>query len=112
MEVIFAVMLLIAALLLGISVPFSFLVSVLFLIVSKGYDPSFLLPYGYAQLNTIVLLALPLFILAGNIMNEGGIGDKLIGFVNLFAGRMRGGLGVVTDDSGLTMIYCKWNIKP
>ena len=96
MEVIIAVFILVACLLLGVAVPFSFLASVVFLIVTRGYDPSFLLPYGYAQMNSIVIMAVPLFILAGNIMNEGKIGDKLINFVNLFAGRLKGGLGVVT----------------
>ena len=82
-------------LLIGFPVPFAFLGTVVYLVYSLGYDPSFLLPFGYAQLNTIVLLALPLFVISGNIMNEGRIGDKIIDFVNLFAGRIKGGLGVV-----------------
>ena len=43
-----------------------------------------------------VLLAIPLFIIAGGIINKGHIGDKLVELIDLFVGRMKGGLGVVT----------------
>lgn len=38
------------------------------------------------------LLAVPLFILAGNIMNTGGIAKRLINFAQLFVGRLPGNL--------------------
>jgi len=38
------------------------------------------------------LLAVPLFILAGNIMNNGGIARRLINFAQLLAGRLPGSL--------------------
>ncbi len=38
------------------------------------------------------LLAIPLFILAGNIMNNGGIAKRLINFAKLFVGRIPGSL--------------------
>ena len=38
------------------------------------------------------LLAVPLFILAGNIMNKGGIAIKLINFAKIFTGRIPGSL--------------------
>ena len=38
------------------------------------------------------LLAIPLFILAGNIMNNGGIAKRLIAFAQLFVGRISGNL--------------------
>lgn len=38
------------------------------------------------------LLAIPLFILAGNIMNNGGIAKRLIAFAQLFVGRIPGNL--------------------
>lgn len=38
------------------------------------------------------LLAVPLFILAGNIMNNGGIARRLINFAKLFCGRIPGSL--------------------
>lgn len=91
-----ALLILVLTLLLGVPVPFAFFASVIFLIFTQGYDPSFLLPYGYSKMSTTVLLAIPLFILAGGIMEKGKIGEKLIGLVELFVGSIKGGLGVVT----------------
>ena len=36
------------------------------------------------------LLAVPLFILAGNIMNNGGIAKRLVNFAQLFVGKLPG----------------------
>jgi tripartite ATP-independent transporter DctM subunit len=46
-------------------------------------------------LNVFVLLAVPFFVLAGDIMAAGGIADKLINFANALVGWMRGGLAMV-----------------
>lgn len=40
------------------------------------------------------LLAIPLFILAGNLMNNGGIAKKLINFAKIFVGRLPGSLAL------------------
>ena len=47
------------------------------------------------------LLALPFFILAGEIMNRCGITDRLIQFVNYLVGRVRGGLAQANIYSSL-----------
>src|SRR5574344_1875646 len=46
-------------------------------------------------LDSFALLAIPFFILAGNIMNRGGIALRLIDFAKLVVGRLPGGLAVV-----------------
>lgn len=46
-------------------------------------------------LNSFSLLAIPFFILAGEIMNEGGISRRLINLANVIIGRVRGGLAMV-----------------
>lgn len=46
-------------------------------------------------LDVFVLLAVPFFVLAGDIMAAGGIADKLINFANALVGWMRGGLAMV-----------------
>ena len=92
----FALLVLVIALILGVPVPFAFFASVFFLVLTQGYDPSFLLPYGYSKMSNTILLAIPLFILAGGIMEKGKIGEKLVGLVELFVGSIKGGLGVVT----------------
>ena len=55
--------------------------------------------WGFNQLSTPVLLAVPLFVFAGTLMSVSGIAGSLLKFVNLFVGRVRGGLGVVASVS-------------
>ncbi len=43
-------------------------------------------------LNSFTFLAVPFFILAGQIMGEGGISDRLVRFADTLVGRVRGGL--------------------
>ncbi len=49
----------------------------------------------FSGLNLYALIALPLFILMGLLMNATGITSRLIDFSLLFVGRLRGGLGLV-----------------
>lgn len=46
--------------------------------------------------SNLSLIAVPFFMLAGNIMNNGGISRRLINFCRLIFGRLPGGLGIVT----------------
>lgn len=55
--------------------------------------------WGFGQLSNPVLLAIPLFVLAGTIMSESGIAASLLRLVSIFVGRIRGGLGVVATVS-------------
>ena len=93
------IVILVVLLIAGVPVLFCFVASLVFLVVVGGYDPSFLLPYGFYKMSSIVLLALPLFILAGNLMGEGGISRPLIDLAESFIGRVRGKLGTVSAMS-------------
>jgi len=55
--------------------------------------------WGYTQLANPVLLCIPLFVFAGTLMSESGIAASLLRFVNVFVGRIRGGLGCVAAIS-------------
>ena len=46
-------------------------------------------------LDSFALLAIPFFILAGNLMNSGGIAKRLIDFAKVLVGRLPGGLAFV-----------------
>ncbi|WP_274426294.1 TRAP transporter large permease [Chelativorans sp. YIM 93263] len=48
----------------------------------------------YAGIDVFVLLSIPGFILAGNLMNHGGITERIIRLANALVGWMRGGLGL------------------
>ena len=49
----------------------------------------------FAGMNSYAMIALPLFVTMGLLMNAGGITTRLIDFSLLFVGRLRGGLGAV-----------------
>lgn len=49
----------------------------------------------YSGMDSYLMIALPLFILMGLLMNQGGLTRRLIDFCMLFVGRLRGGLGLV-----------------
>ncbi|MBN2553096.1 MAG: TRAP transporter large permease [Spirochaetales bacterium] len=49
----------------------------------------------FAGMNSYAMIALPLFVAMGLLMNAGGITTRLIDFSLLFVGRLRGGLGAV-----------------
>ena len=74
-------------------------------------------------LNSFTILAVPLFLLAGNLMNKCGVTDRLFGFARTLVGWMPGGLGhvnvvasvifagmsgtAIADASGLGLIEIK-----
>ncbi|GGK38367.1 TRAP transporter large permease [Salinarimonas ramus] len=49
----------------------------------------------FSQLDVFAFLAMPLFILAGDLMNRGGLAKALIDFSMALVGRLKGGLGHV-----------------
>lgn len=84
------------SLMIGMAVPFAFAVSMLYISLNAGIDLTGLLPSGHMRMNTLVLLAIPLFIMAGAIMEKGRIAAPLVDLADMFVGRVRGGLSAST----------------
>jgi tripartite ATP-independent transporter DctM subunit len=86
-----------------ISVPIAFslgISSIIYLLIAD--IPLSIVPQKmFAGLNSFVLLCIPGFILAGNLMNAGGITERIIGFTNNFVGHIRGGLGLANVGSSM-----------
>lgn len=59
----------------------------------------------YSGATSFPLIAIPLFILAGNLMNTTGISVRLINFVTSLIGFVRGGLGMV--NIGVSMVFAE-----
>lgn len=59
----------------------------------------------YSGTTSFPLIAIPLFILAGNLMNTSGISVRLINFVTALIGFVRGGLGMV--NIGVSMVFAE-----
>lgn len=89
-------LLLCIVLVLGLPVPFAFGAVLVYLAVFADTDATSFLVSGHWRMNNIVLLAIPLFILAGSLMEKGRIAAPLVSFAELFFGRVRGGLSAAT----------------
>lgn len=50
----------------------------------------------FSGMTSYQLLAIPIFILCGNLMGDDGLSKKLVDFINLFFRRFKGGLAYVT----------------
>tara|TARA_B110000285_G_scaffold218422_1_gene267826 strand:- start:476 stop:1624 length:1149 start_codon:yes stop_codon:yes gene_type:complete len=57
----------------------------------------------YSGIDVFVLLSIPGFIIAGNLMNQGGLTEKIISFCNHLLGHIRGGLSLV--NIGASMLF-------
>ena len=86
---------------LGIPVAFSFAIAgLLYVFITGDFDPSNLVTIAFGGLDSFVLMAVPFFIFAGDLMKHGGITSKLIGFSRLFFGKKKsalGGIAVLTS---------------
>ncbi len=86
------VLLLCVMLVLGLPVPFAFGAVMIYLAIFADTDATTFLISGYWRMNNIVLLAIPLFIMAGGLMEKGRIAQPLVHLAELFVGRVRGGI--------------------
>ena len=64
-------------------------------ILSNGLPPLIVVQQLFDSLDKFPLLAVPFFVLAGNLMNSSGITDRLYHFAHSLVGHVTGGLGHV-----------------
>jgi len=116
---------LIALILLGVPVAVSMGLTavVTFLLMGQADILTMVAQRMYASTTSFTLLAIPFFILAGNLMNTGGITERIFRFARVLVGHIWGGLGqvnviasmifsgmsgaAVADAAGLGMIEMK-----
>jgi tripartite ATP-independent transporter DctM subunit len=85
-----------ALLILGLPVALAMGVSSLLYIVATGTAPDVILAQRMiAGVESFPLLAVPFFILAGNLMNIAGVTGRIYSFAVALVGWMKGGLGQV-----------------
>jgi tripartite ATP-independent transporter DctM subunit len=97
--------------------------SMLVCVIFQAYPTLAIVHKIAAGVDSYVLISIPFFILAGEIMNTGGITNRIFNFANLLVGRIPGGMGhtnvfasiifsgmsgsAVADTGGLGMIEMK-----
>lgn len=80
----------------GTPVAYSMIVAAIVYLAVKGQDLGLAAEQIIQGLyDGFIILAVPLFIVAANIMNAGTISERLLGFCMAIVGRLRGGLGHV-----------------
>lgn len=89
--------------LLGVPVAVSLGMSALVTGLMCGITPIVMVQQMYSMVNSYTLLAIPLFLLVGNIMEYGRITERLVGFASTLVGHIRGGLGQVNVVSNFIM---------
>jgi tripartite ATP-independent transporter DctM subunit len=70
--------------------------ALLYALLSGTLPITMMIQTVFGGLATFPLLSIPLFMLAGNLMNEGGITQDLVQFARVLLGHIRGGLGHAT----------------
>ena len=93
MEAIYAIGLLMALMVFGVPVAWSFAGVLMFLVWAYDVNTTTLLLQGFRSLDSVILLALPLFVLAGYLMQSGGVAERLIRFMALVLRGRKGGMG-------------------
>ncbi|CDQ18482.1 TRAP transporter, DctM subunit [Halobacillus karajensis] len=89
--------------LISLSVPIAFSLGISSLVYIVIADiPLNIIPQKmFGGINSFTLLCIPGFILAGNLMNAGGITERIIQFTNNLVGHIRGGLGLANVGSSM-----------
>ena len=95
MELGVAFAILLVCIVVGVPVVYSFGAATIWLVLTLGFDASFVFTTVYSKMNSSVLIAIPLFIILGAIMEKGGVGSALVNFVEAFTGRVKGALCAV-----------------
>lgn len=82
-------------LILGVPIAFSLGFSSLFYLFANGIPQTVIAQKFYAGMDSFTLLCIPGFMLAGALMNGGGITKRILNFCNSFLGHFRGSLALV-----------------
>lgn len=91
-------------LLLGCPIHISMGVATVSWLIFSGNVPGFVLASKmYAQNDSFSLMAIPFFMLAGQVMETTGITEKIINFCNSLVGHVRGGLAHTATLTGMIM---------
>lgn len=103
MEVIILFSTFLVLLLIGMPIAFSLGIASLAYLLLEGISLTVVPQRLYAGIDTFVLLCIPGFVLAGNLMNVGNITENIVRFSNALLGHIRGGLGLA--NVGGSMIF-------
>ncbi|WP_003542536.1 TRAP transporter large permease [Desulfotomaculum nigrificans] len=91
------------ALFIGVPVAFSLGLASFAYLLAAGIPLDIVPQKMFSGIDSFVLLCIPGFILAGNLMGGGGITERIVKFSNSLVGHIRGGLALA--DVGASMVF-------
>ncbi|MGO2381393.1 MAG: TRAP transporter large permease [Halomonas sp.] len=103
MEVIILFSVFLILLVVGMPIAFALGIASVSYLLLEGISLTIVPQRMYAGIDTFVLLCIPGFVLAGNLMNVGNITEHIVRFSNALLGHIRGGLGLA--NVGGSMIF-------
>ena len=103
MSIIAMILLLFALMAIGVPVAAALALASLAFVAAQGMPPMIVLANMVNGINSFPLIAVPFFILAGNLMNSAGITARIFAFARAAVGWMHGGLGHV--NVGASVIF-------
>ncbi|GBE14642.1 MAG TPA: TRAP transporter large permease [Proteobacteria bacterium] len=71
------------------------------ILVGGNLPPAIVVERLFAGLDKFALMAIPFFILTGNLMNVGGLSRRIVNLANLLVGRFTGGMGMTAVSSSM-----------
>lgn len=87
----------------GLPIAYNLIVTTLVYTLVAGFDPIQMAIKMYGGMNSFSFLAVPFFVLTGQLMLRGGLLQSLIKFVNAWFGRFKGAIAIVTICASLLM---------
>lgn len=87
----------------GLPIAYNLIATTLVYVTIAGFDPVQMAIKMYGGMNSFSFLAVPFFVLTGQLMLRGGLLEKLIKFVNAWFGRFKGAIAIVTIAASLLM---------
>lgn len=88
----------------GVPVAFALMFCALVLMSYMGlFNPQIISQQMVTGSNSFTLLAIPFFLLAGELMNAGGLSKRIVNFAISCVGHIRGGLGIVAVIAAVVM---------
>jgi TRAP-type transport system large permease protein len=104
MTIIVFTLALLAPMALGLPIAFSLILCGVALMLTQGqFDATLVSQKMIEGTDSFPLLAIPFFLLAGELMNAGGISKRIVNFALAWVGHLRGGLGYVAIFASVVM---------
>ncbi|MET3599869.1 TRAP transporter large permease subunit [Martelella mangrovi] len=97
MTILIFIVALLASMAIGLPIAYALLMAAIALMFQLDlFDPQILAQNLVGGADSFTLLAVPFFMLAGEVMNSGGLSRRIVNFALAMLGHVRGGLGYVT----------------